>query len=207
MDGMCLSAAVAGPGVPSWLDHPAFGPLLHKTEIAFGRVETSSGMVCPASHRITLSSELQPSLRSLVLFRLALELAWLRGLSWLDDDTSLILASHAAAGFLACIPMPEKAQQADDEVLQVMAQLAHECPSQEALQNLIPRLRSLELVSPPTRDRSSGGVWIDSKIYSLWRFAAAAETLIVSGGDERLSLDGATGCNRYGCSPCRFARH
>jgi hypothetical protein len=34
-----------------------------------------------------------------------------------------------------------------------------------------------------------------------WELAEAAESLLAGGGDERLSLDPATGLNRYGCAP------
>jgi hypothetical protein len=41
----------------------------------------------------------------------------------------------------------------------------------------------------------------EAVVTALWAFAASAERLLVSGGDERLALNPETHLNKYGCSP------
>ncbi len=64
-------------------------------------------------------------------------------------------------------------------------------------ETLLPALCALGLSDSPAL-RNEADL---SQIAACWDLAIAVETLLASGGDDRLILDPATGLNRYGCAP------
>ncbi len=75
-----------------------------------------------------------------------------------------------------------------------LGSLLAERPDPQAITRALPLLdRRLEHVVPDAADLAC--------IERAWPVSLAVEALLASGGDERLSLDSASGLNRYGCAP------
>ncbi len=123
--------------------------------------------------------------------RYGLELAWLVGLPGLSRAASAVLAGRAA-GCFACLP---GVLGADDRPHPVFASLA--APRME------PALAAAAArVLVDTHDGPDGLTAHDlACIEALWPIVVPTECLLASGGDDRLTLDPATGLNRYGCTP------
>ena len=201
MDGMRLSEPSLVSEKPEWLDHPSFSALLAKTTIVYAEVQSPCGLALCQPRTLEIARDLKPGFRSLVIFRLALELAWLWTLPDLEDDAALLLSARAAAGFVASIPKHVTAQEHADDLLVAIKCCGSAEPSRADLEVALTHLRMLELLPGSTCKPNDDFASTYKCVSQLWTFAQSAEALLKSGGDDRLLLDQQTGFNRYGCPP------
>ncbi len=115
------------------------------------------------------------------------EHAWLTAVDSVTAFTAMVLAARIAAS--------QPASPGSDPYPGVdFAAFRAELPDMAAL---LPALRALGLPvaadMPGTAERAA--------IANAWKVAQAVEALLAGGGDDRLTLDPATGLNRYGCAP------
>ncbi len=119
--------------------------------------------------------------------RYHLEHAWLAALPDVTAFTAMVLAVRIAASQPAS---PASDQPSADH----LAAFRAKAPDQAGLG---PALRALGLPA----DAAAPGPAGRAAIAAAWPVAQAVEALLASGGDDRLTLDPATGLNRYGCAP------
>ncbi len=119
--------------------------------------------------------------------RYRLEHAWLTALPEASALTATVLALRSAASQPAS---PE----ADQPPAEHLAAFRASLPD---LDRLEPALRALGL---PATAQASGPAEL-AAMAAAWPASQAVEVLLASGGDDRLTLDPATGLNRYGCAP------
>ena len=201
MDGMRFSDPGVASQLPKWLDHPAFSALLSGIEFTVGSKPLGRSIAFLPPRTIIVDREWRPCLQNLVIFRLALEFAWLRTVPGLDEDAALLLAGRAAAGFMVCVRGYTKSAHDDGELFCAVYTCGENHPGPSDLQVALDHLRPLNFASGSVRRpiESFGTTYL--RVMSLWSLTRSAESLLISGGDERLSLDDIDGVNRYGCSP------
>ena len=118
--------------------------------------------------------------------RFAYELAWLRGVAGLSPFATASLGARIAASQPCAV---RQARVSDT----LPAALLAGAPDVAALSVALHELGLAPAEPPADAD-------IDD-LARLWPFALAVETLLASGGDDRLALDPQTGLNRYLCAP------
>ena len=126
-----------------------------------------------------------------VVLRFALELEWLRGLC----ELSLVSATLLAARTAGCFAIVPGVAASTSPLISIFATLTGSTPVEEMLVGASNALASIF--------GRRGGLACDDieRVKALWPIAVPTECLLASGGDDRLSLDPATGLNRYGCAP------
>jgi hypothetical protein len=169
---------------------PAFGPLVAKTTISLGQPDTDLDICVPAPGRIEISPAFAERAGARVLARYALELAWMCGVPGLPRDVANLLAARAAGCFLHILPGDEQSRLLEDPAVPGFSRLAG--PVADAA-SLIFAARHV-----PGASADPAGLLLAQR---LWRFAQPLEALLIDGGDDRLTLDKATGRNRYLCVP------
>ena len=125
------------------------------------------------------------------------ELTSLETLPGLATRAARLLAARATGGFLLTLPATERNAFAGTVLAETCLSLAGSLPDPIALDRAWRSLRTTSSGEPeiPLDEASH------AQTRRLWNFAAATEQLLVQGGDDRLTLDPATGLNRYGCAP------
>ncbi len=119
--------------------------------------------------------------------RFRFEHAWLAALPGLTGFAAAALAARAAASQPA---LPASEQLAPD----LLAPLRAATPDLASLQATLRALGLPDTSAAPTPHDLAC-------LAAAWPWALAVETLLASGGDDRLTLDPATLLNRYGCAP------
>jgi hypothetical protein len=184
------------PGLPRDATHPALAPLLARVDVRPGSVPGTLDLAVAAPGQVTVSAALGGRPGVLVLLRFGLELAALRGIAALPAASATLLAARAAGMFLGVLPSSERSAALDDPAVKLLARLAGDLPSIAQLAScwrvLAQAMQSPE--PPPDLDALQ-------MVHRLWQLAAPVEALLVSGGDDRLTLDPETGLNRYLCRP------
>jgi hypothetical protein len=192
---MLLSAADS-LGLPRDVGHPAFAPLRARVDIRLAAPKGTLNLASPSPYRLDLDSGLAGRPGVLVLLRFGLELACLRGIAGLPQASATLLAARAAGMFLHVLPRQAREAAMVDPAVDVMARLAGDVLPIAQL-TACWRLLAGALAS----DEEAPGLAALHMVGRLWHLAAPAEALLVSGGDDRLTLDPDTGLNRYLCAP------
>ncbi len=117
------------------------------------------------------------------------ELAWLQDLAGITPAVARVLAARIAASHAVQQPhRPATVGALDNPSSGLLA----DHPVAEAIHDDLDALGC-----------SAGRLHLQDMacLTRAWPFALALDTLLASGGDERLALDPVTGLNRYGCAP------
>ena len=130
--------------------------------------------------------------------RYASELAAFRSISGLRPPAATLLAARATGGALVTLPTYTRPGLPMSRLALVCRALAEALPDAASLEEALQQL-GLENSVAPTADFLDGQSL--AQVQRLWPLAIATEQLLVEGGDDRLTLDQATGLNRYGCAP------
>jgi hypothetical protein len=192
---MLLSAADS-PGLPRDVDHPALAPLRRRVGVAIGAPPGTLDMAVPRAFQLTAGPSLEGRAGTLVLLRFGLELACLRGMDALPHASATLLAGRAAGLFLGVLPRAARDAAMEDPAVPLLARLAGDVPPIAQL-TACWRLLAEAMAS----DETAPDLAALQRVARLWHLAAPCEALLISGGDDRLTLDAETGLNRYLCAP------
>jgi hypothetical protein len=188
--------AASSHGLPRDVGHPSLAPFLAQTQIIPGAPPGQLGLAVPSPLQLELADTLAGRAGALVLLRFGLELAWLRGVPGLPEASATLLAGRAAGLFLGLLPRAARDRAMEDPAVPLLARLAAG-PLPIAQLTACWRLLAEAMASAePAPDLAALRL-----VSLLWDLAAPAEALLVSGGDDRLTLDPETGLNRYLCGP------
>lgn len=111
----------------------------------------------------------------------AAEMSLFSALPSVPQPAAHLLAARAAGSFLAVQPAAVRHAEPDTTLAATCMQLAASAAPDRLCDSL---------------DQQSAAM-----VRRLWPLAAATESLLAQGGDERLTLDPVTGLNRYLCAP------
>jgi hypothetical protein len=119
------------------------------------------------------------------------ELAWMERLPGLGGTAVAVLAARV----VGCMSLINPQEYGPQEPSDWCARLASARPERDALEAAVAALMA---------DGSGDGAITAADLAcvdALWPLAAPLEHLLASGGDDRLTLNPATGLNKYGCTP------
>ena len=197
---MLLSAADSARLPPKLahadIAHPALAPLRARVTVIGGTPPGSLSLAVPAPLRLEIGEGMAGRAGSLVLLRFGLELACLRAIALLPHAACILLAGRAAGLFLSILPGAARDAAMEDPAVPLLARLAGDMPSIAQLTACWRLLAEAIETDEPAPDLAAL-----QTVSRLWHLAAPVEALLVSGGDDRLSLDPETGLNRYLCAP------
>jgi hypothetical protein len=196
---MTQKSALHRTGVPPELvGNPSLSALIATTDLSAGANLGLYGVAVPDPGRLVIDPALAGRPGAAILLRYGLELAWLRGVPGLHPSAAILLAARAAGGVLEILPREAAAASMKDPAVPILARLS-EAPPHEA--GLIGCWRALAETAPGAVGAACPTLDSITQVQSLWGLAAPAESLLIHGGDDRLTLDPETGLNRYLCPP------
>jgi hypothetical protein len=176
--------------------HAALSALAPDANIIAGTPGGTLTLGVTARSEVCADASLAQRPGAVVLLRFALERAWMRRVPGLPAAAATLLAARAAGCFLHMLPAAERDAALQDPAIPLFARLAGD-PLPIAQLTACWRL----LAEANADGEIPPDVAALRTVERLWPFAAATETLLVEGGDDRLTPDPATAQNRYLCTP------
>jgi hypothetical protein len=109
--------------------------------------------------------------------------------------TAHLLAARAAGSLLAIQPASMRDKLPGTGLVATCLLLAGDRPDDSVLR------QAWQVLRPDAAQQARLDAASIAMVQRLWPLAAATESLLTQGGDERLALDPMSGLNRYGCAP------
>jgi hypothetical protein len=190
-------AGLPAAKTPHRFTHPSLLALIDHVGLDVAPARRDDALDVTAGLALRVSPGLADHPAGFVTLRYGLELALFTGMEGMSRPAAALLAAHAAGSFLAVQPAEVRASVTRTPLVQACLDLAGALPDLAVLRQAWHQLREAQGLA----DDAALSAATVSQVERLWTLAAASESLLAQGGDDRLTLDPVTGLNRYGCAP------